>query len=283
MYSSLYIGSRREVVIVNSAAGELINVPPYRVLEDHGLMYVLDGRIKITLDEKLYTLGKDDVMFLHAGHPHFASAVDNNAKIFYVHLKAHPNDSMLTACTPEEIHNNQYIVLKDSFHCSNTQAVKRLFDEMVSIRFFTRNDYTFKEFGLSVHLDSLLYELRCDLDSTSFFTNDIVSRATRRIATQITRFYTLEEMAETLDCSKKTLEKSFKSQTSYTFHQYQIYKKIEQISIVLKLHPNTPLKVLADQYGFYDEFHLSKSFKKVLGVSPKEYRAILKMLQSGDN
>lgn len=283
MYSSLYIGSRREVVIVNSAAGELINVPPFRVLNDHGLIYMLDGTVEITLDGVLYTLSKDDVMFLHAGHPHFATAVDSNAKIFYVHIKPHPKDSILTTYTAEEIHNNQYIVLKEFFHCSNTQTVKRLFDEMVSIRFFTRNDYTFKEFGLSVHLDSLLYELRSDLDNTSFFNNDIVSRATRRIATQTPRFYTLEEMAETLECSKKTLEKSFKNRTGYTFHQYQLHKKVEQISIVLKLHPNTPLKVLADQYGFYDEFHLSKSFKKVLGVSPREYRSLLKTLQANDN
>ena len=283
MYSSLYVGTRRDVSIVNTTSGVGIDVKPYRILDEHNLIYVLDGTVDINQDGVKYKLNKDDIMFLHAGHSHFASAPDKNSKIFYLHFQALEEDKLLLSSSPTEVHNDKYIVLKDHFRCSNTQTIKRIFDEMISIRFFMREDYTFKKFGLSAHLDILLYELRCDLDSTNFLNSNIVGRATRRIASHPAKFYTLEEMANLLDCSKKTLEKNFKIKTGYTFHQYQLYKKIEQVSIILKSHPNIPLKALADQHGFYDEFHLSKSFKKFVGVSPKEYRLLLKTLQQSND
>lgn len=40
----------------------------------------------------------------------------------------------------------------------------------------------------------------------------------------------------------------------------------------LLTQPETTLREVALNYGFYDEFHLSKAFKKQFGVSPSKYR-----------
>lgn len=40
-------------------------------------------------------------------------------------------------------------------------------------------------------------------------------------------------------------------------------------SLILKGHP---LKLIAEQTGFYDEYHLSRTFKRLEGISPSEFR-----------
>ena len=40
-------------------------------------------------------------------------------------------------------------------------------------------------------------------------------------------------------------------------------------SLILKGHP---LKLIAEQTGFYDEYHLSRTFKRVADVTPREFR-----------
>ena len=47
--------------------------------------------------------------------------------------------------------------------------------------------------------------------------------------------------------------------------------KLQRENIALKSE-NAKLKEIAEEYGFYDEFHLSKVFKKYTGISPKDYR-----------
>lgn len=276
MFSYFYTGIRRKVTLVNTASGTDIEVPPYRTLNEHCLVYVIDGTLGTEIDENKYTLNKDDIIIFHAGHKHSNTVLSKEARTFYLHFQALDEDMAFPDENPKNISENNYIVLKNCFHCTNTETVKRILTEMVSIRFFIRKEYTLKDFGLSSHLDNLLYELRSILDLSAHYTNSAINLAMRTIACHPSKFYSLEEMSEIADCSKKTLEKNFKNITGYSFHQFQLAKKIESITLALRSNPNAALKTLAAQYGFYDEFHLSKTFKNLLGISPKEYRLIMK-------
>ena len=50
--------------------------------------------------------------------------------------------------------------------------------------------------------------------------------------------------------------------------------KLEMVRQFLLSQPDTKLREAAVNYGFYDEFHLSKAFKKQFGLSPSQYRQI---------
>ncbi len=276
MFSSFYTGSRRKVSIVNTASGADIEVPPYRTLDEHCLVYVIEGKVKIELEDKEYTLSKDDLIIIHAGHRHSSAVLTKETRTYYLHFQALDEDMFFYDSDPKAAFDSQYILLNYCFHCTNPETVKHILAEMVSIRFFIRKEYTLKDFGLSSHLDNLLYEMRSNLDLSAHYTNSFINLAIRTIACHPAKFYSLEEMSYIVNCSKKTLEKNFKNVTGYSFHQFQLAKKIESISLALKSNPNMPLKVLASQFGFYDEFHLSKTFKKMIGISPKEYRSIIK-------
>jgi AraC-like DNA-binding protein len=45
--------------------------------------------------------------------------------------------------------------------------------------------------------------------------------------------------------------------------------KLEMVRQYLSDHPYETLANAARSYGFYDEFHLGKAFKKKYGYSPK--------------
>ena len=72
--------------------------------------------------------------------------------------------------------------------------------------------------------------------------------------------------------STKTLDKSMFQKVGMSFHAYQKERKLEMAASLLKTEPDMQLREIASMLGFYDEFHLSKSFKQKYGVSPREYR-----------
>ena len=49
--------------------------------------------------------------------------------------------------------------------------------------------------------------------------------------------------------------------------------KLEMVRDFLIHQPDAKLHEAALNFGFYDEFHLSKAFKKQYGVSPSKFRA----------
>ncbi len=57
--------------------------------------------------------------------------------------------------------------------------------------------------------------------------------------------------------------------------RYIIRKRIEQAQLMLR-RSDVKLDALAERLGFSDAFHLSKTFKRVTGLSPSEYRTMRK-------
>ena len=72
--------------------------------------------------------------------------------------------------------------------------------------------------------------------------------------------------------STKTLDKSMLHKTGLSFHAYQKERKLEMAASLLMTDPDLQLREIANALGFYDEFHLSKSFKQKYHISPREYR-----------
>lgn len=59
---------------------------------------------------------------------------------------------------------------------------------------------------------------------------------------------------------------------SQTFSAYQMDLKLEMVREFLAHQPDAKLHEAAVNFGFYDEFHLSKAFKKKYGYPPSKLR-----------
>ena len=53
---------------------------------------------------------------------------------------------------------------------------------------------------------------------------------------------------------------------------YHLELKLNNSKYFLVSYPDMKLKEIADMFGFYDEFHYSKAFKKLFNTSPNAFR-----------
>ncbi|OLS40856.1 hypothetical protein BTR25_07620 [Bacillus sp. MRMR6] len=83
----------------------------------------------------------------------------------------------------------------------------------------------------------------------------------------------IELLAEEYSISASYLRKLFFKYTGMGPKEYLIHLRNEQACRYL-IFTDYPIKEIAKLCGFYEEYHFSKMFKKVNGVSPRIYRSM---------
>ena len=83
------------------------------------------------------------------------------------------------------------------------------------------------------------------------------------------RFLSNQELAEMHHCSVRTLSSHFQKSTGESIHAWQLKLKCQMAEELIRFDPSLTLKEIAATYGFYDEYHFGKCYKKVMGHSPK--------------
>lgn len=83
---------------------------------------------------------------------------------------------------------------------------------------------------------------------------------------------TLGQVAEALNISQGYLSTAFKKQSGESFTSYVSAIKIEKAKELIEGHQYMMYEI-SDLLGFDTPFYFSKVFKKVAGISPKEYEA----------
>ncbi len=107
-------------------------------------------------------------------------------------------------------------------------------------------------------------------DQTGPRTSDFVRDVEDILNSNITGKISIPEIAETLHMSSSALSHRYKKETGMTPIRKFNKLKIEQVKTYLLR--GFPLKWIAEELDYSDEFHLSKMFKNIEGVSPRDYR-----------
>ena len=79
----------------------------------------------------------------------------------------------------------------------------------------------------------------------------------------------LGQLAKDIHISKFHLIRKFKREVGMTPHRFHIQNRIRKAQSRLQKDEN--IAAVAVGMGFYDQSHFNKSFKKIVGISPKEY------------
>lgn len=86
-----------------------------------------------------------------------------------------------------------------------------------------------------------------------------------------------EAIASHFNISQNYIGEYFKKHTHGSMLQYILNYKISLIEIRLK-HSDMRLNEIADEFGFTDESHFTRTFKKYKGQSPSVYRKAMKII-----
>jgi len=78
--------------------------------------------------------------------------------------------------------------------------------------------------------------------------------------------------ADAMDCGYATFRRRFTQLAGIGPAQYRLQSQVHLARAMIMEHPLVGNKELASRCGFSDEYHFSKQFKLVVGLSPKAYR-----------
>jgi YesN/AraC family two-component response regulator len=99
--------------------------------------------------------------------------------------------------------------------------------------------------------------------------SSLIMKTQSYLREHLSEFVTLDVLARNASVSPSTLSHQYKAGTGESPMKTLVQMRIQLTkNLLLK---GSPLKYIAGQAGFCDEYHLSKTFKKVTGQSPKEY------------
>lgn len=100
---------------------------------------------------------------------------------------------------------------------------------------------------------------------------DVVDLLQRHWAEKLT----IPELADRFHVGTTKLKKDFKRITAETLHGYQLRMQLQAARSRIG-SSELPLAQIASECGFTDESHLIRTFRKLLGITPGEYRLQLK-------
>ena len=131
-----------------------------------------------------------------------------------------------------------------------------------------------------VNAQRLLLRIRTELmqrdsNGRKTYRNDSLGKAMQYIDEHLETSFTLDEMAKALYINKNYLSSTFTKQLGQTFTQY---KNTQRVALAAKIIREGEARLLdvAQQAGFDSPSHFCKVFKRVLGVTPQQYKDVHK-------
>jgi AraC-like DNA-binding protein len=238
-------------------------VHPTRLLDFHDTFFMIDGQWSVLLEDEKIQLGPGDIAVLPAGHRHYEDKLCTaNTRTIFIHFEAKKEDHQI-----KENIDNTYIFV-NSFTHPDTPRIFTYFQEIT--RTFGTN-LNQKDLRCSALLSLLLAELSESYTQIGIKRDKLILELLDFIIDKPNKFFSITELAHESKLSPKSLTLRFRAETGQSVHKYQMNNKLDQIAAIMRNNSYTSLKNLALNFGFYDEFHLSASFRKKFGVSPINY------------
>jgi AraC-like DNA-binding protein len=126
--------------------------------------------------------------------------------------------------------------------------------------------------SLLLELIAHLLQHHSDIDAPSTAAQE--SKAVALVRAYLEEHYTenvsLETLSQLSQLSPYYLVRCFRQQLGLPPHQYQ--RQVRLLKAKQALLTSQPLAEIASDAGFFDQSHFTRSFKRVFGVTPGQYR-----------
>ena len=271
-FTILPMGEKRQVLLCGTNVYPVPETHLDRIMEEHDLLYIFSGEQPVAQDEESFTLRTGDLILLRAGSHHYGTAPCSvNMRSMFIHFNALPGDRAAESLSGDEIarlNQADNFVVPTVVHCGQNNLTTRLINAIIDL-YWSHKPY--KERRLKMLLNLLLDEISAigqeERDGQEEWTVAIVNLFRKHPE----RNYSLEELAESVNMSVRSMSARFREIMGKSVHQYQMDMKLEMTYRDLRTG-NMSVKEVADHYGFSDAFYFSKLFKKKFGVTPKQIK-----------
>ncbi len=239
-------------------------------------IYVLEGDVKVVINDEKFNLERDDFFIIYAGEPHGFYRNDVNSYSYMV-LKFLPD--LLYTKLQTNIEHNYYINIRDN---KNLRVIKNNFEikEYMSkaIMHFDSEKYA-SEFFLRSDLFSVCAEVLFHWNKTN--KEVLINNSLANIQTPIFKLMNklehssvpmnVKEAAKFCNFSQGHFSRIFKTVSGMTFHEYIRKLKIEEAQRLLAC-TDSSITSIAHSLGYSSSSFFTKEFKSVKGITPMQYR-----------
>ena len=246
-------------------------VHPDRIMDDHDFLYMLDGSWEIMEDDHIYEIRPDDLLILSAKRHHYGEKSCNPGnRHMYFHIQPTVSE-MAKKNGMDKMEDSTLFPCHTLIHCQNNIQIRTYMQQIIAVYW---SDSPEKANRLSLLSNLLLCEL-AEIQSSMeelLSSDSLVLSICQQLQSNPQIFYTAKDMANQNFICTRTLNNHFLDAYHKTFHVYQMELKLEMVRQFLQNQPDAKLREAAVNFGFYDEFHLSRAFKKQFGQSPSQFR-----------
>lgn len=237
----------------------------YREREDGADQYILiyctEGKGVIEVEDQIYRLEKSDAFCIprNVRHKYYADEKEPWS-ILWVHFKG-DNTNYFPLEERKIVHIN-------SRHSDNRMMV--LFNLLFRVleRNYTIGNFIYISQVLSLILSEIYFREKVDESSVQ---DRHVTMVIRYMYQHLRENLTLEEISEEVQLSKSYLNAVFKAQTGKSPVEFFIHLKMQEACKLLK-STDYYIYEVSSELGYTDQYYFSRIFKKVVGVSPKDYK-----------
>lgn len=235
-----------------------------RTHDDYLMIYCLDGQGEVTLGNEAHEVHAGDMIMLPRGVPHAYKASDTTPwTIYWIHFSGEQSEDFIDYLA---IRNNQFI-FPLGIH-------SRLTSEFESLLECRQSSYNLNVFIHAANLlrqilthITLLQPLAKQQNAHNFNLEHIHSLMQARAHEQLD----LDTLAEAANLSKFHFIKKYKELTGTTPINHFIHLKIERACHLLDV-TTTSINEISFAVGYEDAYYFSRIFKKIMGISPSQYR-----------
>lgn len=233
--------------------------------DQHIIIYCNDGAGRLSIRKKEYSVQPGDFIFIPAKTPHVYEADKNNPwTIYWIHFKGNNANAII------RLMEKQFGGHKGSLQY-NTSTVN-LFNEMYSQleRGYSLDNLLYANMCLWHYLTTFMFNTRYNPSGASR-DKDTADKVIDFLTNNITRVVTLEEIAGHVNLSTSHFAYLFKKKTGFAPIEYFNHLKVQKACQYLQF-TSLRIKEISGELGIDDPYYFSRLFKKVMGMSPEEYR-----------
>ena len=121
-------------------------------------------------------------------------------------------------------------------------------------------------------IDEAIERLKTYFDSTQ--TNTLTNNTLSKAGTAMSNAkgtLPVKQVAAAAHATVRTLERKFKESSGHTVKDVSAVMRFEQVRNRLWLHPDSGIAGLAHEFGYADQSHLSREFKRFSGATPAAF------------
>lgn len=234
--------------------------------EQNLLIYCTNGEGFVIINGKKYKVLKNSLLIIPKYASHIYGTDANNPwDIYWVHFKGEV----------DQFYSAESLTLID-IPLATLSPLTNLFNNILDslTRGYTINNIIFACQCLNYMLASLFFMPYNKYEHKDKHVQYIES-SINYMEKNIDKPVSLEELSSFNNLSKSQLTEVFKEKTGYSPIDFFIRLKIQKACSQLDLSDLTVAEV-SSNVGYSDQYYFSRIFKKIMGMSPSDYRKIKK-------